>query len=151
MRFCSGPLTCALAASVSLGAFASAEAEARSISACKEAWSKAVRSYLTDNRRAAPDGTIPDDLDEIEAASQAWEDAFQPACDIEQAGDKPAARVEAAALGVRILARLDRRGCARFLEFFMESTRPSEICQAAAAEASMIDLRRDVEASIPIR
>lgn len=132
--------------------FASAlavRAEARSAGDCKLAWSKAVRSYLTKNRKAAPDGSVPADMDAMERAAQAWMEAFAPACSIEAAGDKPAARVEAALLGTRILAQLDPRGCARFLEYYMESTRPTELCQAAAGGAPSDALRQQIAATIP--
>lgn len=133
--------------------FASSPAEARTVDACQEAWSKAVRSYLTKNRKAAPDGTVPkqQDLDGMEAAAQQWIAAFRPACQIEADGDKPAARVEAAVIGVKILARLDTRGCSRFLEYYMQSSRSQEICRGAATRPSEITLRNQIGESIPTR
>lgn len=126
------------------------QGRARSIDDCQSAWSKAVRSYLTKNRKAAPDGSVPKDMDALEAASQQWLTAFRPACELEAAGDKPGARVEAAALGVKILAKLDLRGCSRFLEYYMQSTRSQEICRTAVA-ADDGDLRQQIESSIPER
>lgn len=123
-------------------------AEARSLDACQLAWSKAVRSYLTKNRKAAPDGTVPNTMEAMEEAAQRWLSAFRPACQIEAAGDKPSARVEAATLGVKILARLDLRGCTRFLEYYMESTRSQDICRAATSGRNS-DLREDIQRSIP--
>lgn len=129
----------------------SSVAEARSLGDCQLAWSKAVRSYLTKNRKAAPDGSVPKDMDGLEASAQQWLVAFRPACEIEAAGDKPSARVEAAALGVRILARLDNRGCSRFLEYFMQSTRSLDICRTAASTSNMETLRQQIDRSIPER
>lgn len=126
-------------------------AEARSLSDCQLAWSKAVRSYLTKNRKAAPDGSVPKDMDGLEASAQQWLIAFRPACQIEASGDKPAARVEAAALGVQILARLDTRGCSRFLEYYMQSTRSEDICRSAASSSNMETLRQQIDRSIPER
>lgn len=129
--------------------FSAREAEARSMGDCKQAWSKAVRSYLTTNRRAAPDGSTPQTMDAMEAAATQWMDAFSSACEIESSGDKPAARIEAAMLGTKILARLDPRGCARFLEFYMESTRPKDLCQAAASGAGNEALRTQLSSTLP--
>jgi hypothetical protein len=140
----------ALGLAVGLLASLRGEAVARTPADCKLAWSKAVRSYLTKNRKAAPDGSIPEDMAAMEAAAEQWLEAFQPACEIEAAGDKATARVEAAALGVEILARLDQRGCARFLEYFMESTRPQEICRAAPT-APEGQLREQIQTTIPRR
>lgn len=142
-------LLAAAGAVLALGLSAPEPAEARSLGECQLAWSKAVRSYLTTNRRAAPDGTVPEDMDAMEAAAEQWMRAFRPACDLEAAGDKPSARVEAALLGVKILAELDPRGCARFLEYYMESTRSTEICRSAAGAAEDGDLRRRIGATIP--
>lgn len=125
-------------------------AEARTTDECLQAWSKAVRSYLTQNRKAAPDGTVPKDMEGTELAAQKWLSAFRPACEFEAAGDKPSARIEAAALGVKILARLDLRGCSRFLEYYMQSTRPREICRVARS-ADDDQLRRQIETTIPSR
>ncbi|MEL6183995.1 MAG: hypothetical protein AAFU79_05160 [Myxococcota bacterium] len=133
--------------------WSSPAAHARTVDACQEAWSKAVRSYLTKNRKAAPDGTVPkqQDLDGMEAAAQQWIAAFRPACEIEADGDKPSARVEAAMIGVKILARLDTRGCSRFLEYYMQSSRSQEICRGAATRPSEVTLRDQIGTSIPRR
>lgn len=114
------------------------------------AWSRAVRSYLTQNRRAAPDGTVPQDLDAEELAVQAWLRAFQPACRLEAEGRKAEARVEAATIGVNILVRLDPRGCETFLSSYMQSSRPSDICSAARADAN-VDVRDQISRTIPPR
>ena len=126
-----------------------APAQARSETECMTAWARAVRSYLTQNRKANPDGTLPEDLDGEEAAAQAWMRAFSPACTIEQSGETEQARVEAALIGTRILARLDPRGCTTFLGSFMESTRPSDICSAATQDG--IDIRTQIARTIPPR
>lgn len=125
-------------------------AAARSETDCMSAWSRAVRSYLTQNRRAAPDGTVPRDLDGEELAVQAWLQAFRPACQLEAEGRAAEARVEAATIGVRVLARLDVRGCQTFMSAYMQSSRSSDICSAARANAD-IDLREQVARSIPAR
>ena len=139
------------AAALSLAAvMVATPAQARSLDDCQLAWSKAVRSYLTKNRTAGPDGQVPSDMDGMEAAAQAWLTAFRPACEMEAEGDKGGARVEAAVLGLTILARLDMRGCARFLEYFMQSTRSAEICRAANT-ASTEELRDRVARTIPAR
>jgi len=135
---------------VAAGVSAPTPAPARSETDCMSAWSRAVRSYLTQNRRAAPDGTIPGDLDAEELAVQAWLRAFQPACRLELEGRAPEARVEAAAIGVRILARLDPRGCQTFLASYMQSSRPTDICAAAQAGAQ-VDVRGQIARTIPPR
>lgn len=117
---------------------------------CQLAWAQAVRSYLTKNQRAAPDGSVPTNMDETEAAAERWNQAFRPACELEAGGDKTSARIEAAALGAKILARLDLRGCGRFLEYYMESTRPQEVCRAAG-RGDDDDLRQQIERTIPAR
>lgn len=124
--------------------------EARSEGDCASAWSRAVRSYLTQNRRAAPDGTVPSDLDGEELAAQAWVDAFRPACVLEASGDGEGARIQAAVIGVQVLARLDPGGCQRFLSSYMESSRPQDICSAAAAGTGQ-DLSNQIASSIPPR
>jgi len=123
---------------------------ARTETDCKTAWSRAVRSYLTQNRRAAPDGTVPEDLDGEELAVQAWLRAFEPACRLEAQDRTDEARVEAAAIGVRILARLDPRGCVTFLRAYMQSSRPQDICSAVQTDAP-IDLGSQIAATIPRR
>jgi hypothetical protein len=100
------------------------------------AWSKAVRSYLTKNRISGPDGVVPKDLDEQEMVSQAWMEAFAPACSLEAAGKKAEARVRAAEIGVEVLAKLDAKGCQRFLKYYMEADNAESICTAASGGAS---------------
>ena len=124
---------------------------ARSPEVCQLAWSKAVRSYLTKNRRAGPTGSVPTDMDSMEAAAQAWLSAFAPACELEAEGDARSARLEAAAIGAQILARLDPRGCMRFLEYYMQSTRPRDICRAAAGQDPRANLRDQLARTIPSR
>jgi len=121
---------------------------ARTAPECMTAWSRAVRSYLTQNRKATPDGKVPEDLDAEEVAAQAWMEAFRPACEMEQSGQASEARVEAALIGVRILTRLDPRGCESFLNAYMNSDRPRDICSAAGQG---IDVRDDIARTIPSR
>ncbi len=128
--------------------FTPAPAQARDLDSCQTAWSQAVRSYLTKNRKAGPDGKVPKDIDEAELAAQAWAATFRSACQLEAGGQKAEARVEAAAIGVEVLAKLDPRGCARFLEYYMQSTRGNDICSAAGTMDSA-ELRRQIESSIP--
>ncbi|MEM1025056.1 MAG: hypothetical protein AAGD10_08080 [Myxococcota bacterium] len=131
------------------GLFASpGEVWARSGPECMTAWSRAVRSYLSQNRKATPDGKVPDDLDGEEMAAQAWMEAFRPACELEQSGDSSEARVQAALTGTLILARLDPQGCEAFLLSYMSSDRPRDICSAAGQG---IDVRDDIARSIPER
>jgi hypothetical protein len=129
-----------------LGLATPSQAWARSAPECMTAWSRAVRSYLTQNRKATPDGRVPDDLDGEEAAAQAWMGAFRPACETEQSGQAAEARVQAAVIGVRILTRLDPNGCEAFLSAYMSSDRPRDICSAAGQG---IDVRDDIARSIP--
>lgn len=124
-------------------------AEARDKDDCKRAWSQAVRSYLTANRRAGPDGKIPKDMDEEELSAQAWMAAFAPACDLESEGRKVAARLEAAMIGVTILAKLDPRGCGRFMQYYMDSTKPKDACDMAARGSGTAEIRAVIERSIP--
>lgn len=125
-------------------------AEARDKASCQQAWSQAVRSYLTANRKAAPDGTVPKDMDAKELADQAWLASFSAACDLEANGDKAGARVEAAMIGVQVLARLDARGCERFMQYYMDSTRGRDVCSVGAT-ASTAELREKIAAAIPSR
>lgn len=127
-----------------------AKALARSETDCASAWSRAVRSYLTQNRRAAPDGTVPEDLDGEELAAQAWVDAFRPACRLEAAGDGRGARVAAAAAGVAILVRLDPNGCTRFLSAYMGSSEPQALC-SMATEAPRSELEKALSPTLPAR
>ena len=53
---------------------------------CQDAWSRAVRSFLTQNRKAGPDGKQPKTLDDEELIAQAWSSAFDPACKLEDGG-----------------------------------------------------------------
>lgn len=138
-------------ASVGLaGLLIASVALARSKNDCETAWARSVRSYLTQNRKAAPDGSIPKTLDDEELAAQAWNAAFGPACDLEQQGEKKAARVEAAMIGARILAKLDPRGCVRFMDVYMQSSRAKDICDVAGSAGSA-DVRRRIEETIPAR
>lgn len=126
-------------------------AEARTQDACQTAWAKAVRSYLTQNRKAGPDGKQPTTVDEEELTAQAWEQAFQGACKLEQDGLKPEARIEAAALGVQILAKLDARGCSRFMEFYMGSTKAKDVCDMVSTGAGSAEIRQAIESSVPTK
>ncbi|MBX2814219.1 MAG: hypothetical protein KTR25_20590 [Myxococcales bacterium] len=109
------------------------EAGARTIEQCQQVWSKAVRSYLTQNRKAAPDGSIPQDMEALDAAARQWLSAFRPACEREGSGDRSGARVLAAHIGVRILAKVDGKACTRFLEYYMRASKPVMICQTASS------------------
>lgn len=126
-------------------------AEARTADACRTAWAKAVRSYLTQNRRAGPDGKVPANVDEEELVAQAWEKAFEPACKLEQDGLKPEARIEAAMLGVQILGKLDPRGCSRFMQYYMGSTKAKDVCDMVPAGSGSAELRGAIERSIPAK
>ncbi|MEQ9503396.1 MAG: hypothetical protein RIT81_41430 [Deltaproteobacteria bacterium] len=128
----------------------STHAEARDKNSCQQAWSQAVRSYLTTNRKAAPDGTVPKDLDAKELADQAWLASFSAACDLEANGDKAGARVEAAMIGVQVLARLDARGCERFMQYYMDSTQGRDVCSVGTT-ASTAELRKKIATAIPSR
>ena len=106
-------------------------AMARDIEDCQLMWGQAVRSYLTQNRTKGPE-----------------DEAFKPACELEAKGDKPAARVEAVTIGVKALAALDMRGCARFMETYIGATLPAKICEAAKGDDAE-GLKKLVEGSLP--
>ena len=136
---------------VMVGIGAAGAAFARDATDCQESWAKAVRSYLTQNRRAGPDGKVPANVDEEELVAQAWQQAFAPACKLEADGSKPEARVEAALLGVQILSKLDPRGCSRFMEYYMGSTRAKDICDMVAGGSGTAEIRASIEGSIPAK
>lgn len=92
-------------------------ATARTAEDCQLAWGQAVRSYLTQNRTKGPE-----------------DEAFAPACKLEAEGKKDEARVEAVAIGASALAKLDGRGCQRFMETYIESTRPKDVCDNASGD-----------------
>lgn len=106
----------------------------RSVEDCKARWGSAVRSYLTQNRRAGPSGKIPKTLDEAEEVATAWVELFGPACQLEAKGSKREARLMAATLGTSTLARLDPRACQRFLHYFMKAKDPERVCRSALDE-----------------
>ncbi len=108
-------------------------AEAREPEECQLAWGQAVRSYLTQNRTKGPDDAV-----------------FAPACEMEAQGKKDEARIEAAIIGAKALARLDAKGCARFMESYMSATRGKDICDTALQEDPSA-LRKLIVASIPAR
>jgi hypothetical protein len=118
--------------------------------ACQDSWARAVRSFLTQNRKAGPDGAQPKTLDDEELIAQAWTSAFDPACKLEDGGNKQGARVEAAMIGAQILARLDPKGCISFMSSYMQSTKAKDICDVAGSAGSE-DLRKRIEGSIPAR
>jgi hypothetical protein len=123
----------ALAASAVVGTVGAGAAEARGVEDCQLAWGQAVRSYLTQNRTKGPEDVV-----------------FRPACTIESQGDKAKARVEAVVIGVQALVKLDAKGCARFLESYVEAREPQAICNKAQQTPDDVDgLRRLVETSIP--
>lgn len=109
-------------------------AEARSLSDCKMAWSKAVRSYLSQNRSAGPDGTVPASIEDKDRVDQAWLDAFTPACEQEAKRDKRGARLTASATGAQVLQRLDPKACQRFLSYYMRVKDADVVCAAASTE-----------------
>jgi hypothetical protein len=117
---------------------------------CQDAWSRAVRSFLTQNRKAGPDGNQPKTLDDEELIAQAWTGAFDPACKLEESGKKKEARVEAALIGAQILAKLDKRGCIGFMNAYMQSSKAKDICDVAGSAGSE-ELRKQIEGSIPAR
>jgi hypothetical protein len=117
---------------------------------CQDAWSRAVRSFLTQNRKAGPDGNQPKTLDDEELIAQAWTGAFDASCKLEDEGKKKEARVEAALIGAQILARLDKKGCVGFMNAYMQSTKAKDICDVAGSAQSE-ELRRQIEGSIPAR
>lgn len=112
--------------------FLAVSAEARAPEDCALAWGQAVRSYLTQNRTKGPE-------DEV----------FKPACEIEARGDKAGARIEAVLIGTKALAKLDPRGCARFLEVYVEASGPNEICQAAVQGQDDEALRKKIASAVP--
>lgn len=121
----------ALGAVVLVGAGAGA-VQARSVEDCQLKWGQAVRSYLTQNRTKGPEDV-----------------AFKPACDIEAGGDKPKARVEAAIIGAMALAKLDMKGCKKFMEVYMQSSEPQKVCEQAAGAGDKEALRTLVAGSLP--
>lgn len=123
---------------------------ARDADDCKNAWSSAVRSYLTQNRKAAPDGKIPTTVDEAELAAQEWSRVFAPACALEAAGKKADARVEAALIGARILAKLDPNACIGFMTSYMQSSRAEDVCTMAASPDPE-SARKTIASSLPAR
>jgi hypothetical protein len=123
-------------------------AGARTKDDCQTQWARSVRSYLTQNRKAGPDGAVPATVDDEELAAQAWEAAFGPACDLEQQGKRKEARVEAALIGAQILSKLDARGCVQFMDAYMQSSRAKDICDVARSGATA-DVRQKIETSIP--
>ena len=125
-------------------------AEARSPAECKMKWAQAVRSYLTQNRKAGPDGRVPTNLDEQELVAQAWLETFSPACRIEADGDKKTARLEAAMIGAVTLAKLDPKGCRRFMQYFMGSERPKDVCDTAQ-QGGGTELRDRIARTLPRR
>ena len=110
-----------------------ASAWARDLEDCQMWWGQAVRSYLTQNRTQGPE-------DEV----------FKPACEIEAKGDKDGARIEAIMIGVRALAKLDQKGCGRFMGLYIGAGSPEEICMAATGE-DMEKLREIVLNNLPPR
>ncbi len=123
----------AMATAAVLGTFTASPAEARGVEDCQLAWGQAVRSYLTQNRTKGPEDVV-----------------FKPACTIESSGDKSKARVEAVVIGVQELVKLDPKGCARFLQSYVEAREPQVICNKAVSSPEDVEgLRRLVTQSIP--
>jgi len=111
-------------------------AAARPVEECKTRWGSAVRSYLTKNRRAGPDGRVPKDIDEAEEVVQAWIAMFNEPCRLEASGERRKGRLLAASRGTATLAKLDPTACQRFLQYFMKAKTPEQMCQAAVDGAS---------------
>jgi hypothetical protein len=108
-------------------------AQAREPEECQLAWGQAVRSYLTQNRTKGPEDAV-----------------FAPACAIEASGKKDEARIEAAIIGAQALAKLDPKGCQRFMESYMSSNRPKDVCDTANGQDAGA-LRKIIMDSIPPR
>jgi len=106
------PQTLAVLA-LSVGLFAAAPAGARTIDDCALAWAQAARSYLTQNRTKGPEDQV-----------------FRSACQLEGT-DKDKARIEAILVGVKSLMKVDKNGCRRFLESYVEAKESDKICDAA--------------------
>jgi hypothetical protein len=106
-------------------------AYARSVEDCALAWGQAVRSYLTQNRTKGPD-----------------DETFKAACEMESS-DKSRARVEAVLIGTKALAKLDPRGCAKFLESYVEANGPAKLCDAALKGTDDGTLRKMIGDSLP--
>lgn len=77
------------------------------------AWAQAARSYLTQNRTKGPEDQV-----------------FRTACQLEGT-DKDKARIEAILVGVKSLMKVDKNGCRRFLESYVEAKESDKICDAA--------------------
>lgn len=136
---------CALALTTT---FVAQAAWARDASDCKEAWARAARSYLKQNRTAAPDGKVPANMDETELTNQAWMEVFAGACQTEASGNKVEARLEAAAAAATVLAKLDPSGCGAFMTSYMGSDRGKDVCDLAR-KGGTAELRDKIKASVP--
>jgi hypothetical protein len=130
--------------------FSAESAYARDASDCKEAWARAARSYLKQNRTSAPDGKVPANLDDTELANQAWMEVFAGSCKTEAGGNKAEARLEAAAAAASVLSKLDPRGCTSFMESYMGSDRGKDICDLAR-KGGGIELTEKIKASVPAK
>lgn len=106
---------------------------ARDPEECQERWGRALRSYLTQNRTKGPEDKV-----------------FAGACALEGQGKKDEARVEAVLVGARELNRLDPRGCQRFMESYVGSSRPKDVCDTAAGGDEGA-LRKLIQESMPPR
>ncbi|MFO0728654.1 MAG: hypothetical protein U1E65_33060 [Myxococcota bacterium] len=87
---------------------------ARTVDDCALAWGQAARSYLTQNRTKGPEDQV-----------------FRSACQLES-NDKDKARVEAILAGTKSLVKVDKAGCRRFLESYVQAQESDKICDAAA-------------------
>lgn len=123
-------------------------AQARDAADCKEAWARAARSYLKQNRTAAPDGKTPANMDDTELANQAWMEVFAGACQTEASGNKVEARLEAAAAAAAVLSKLDPAGCSSFMTSYMGSDRGKDVCDLARSGGSA-ELKEKIKASVP--
>ena len=115
-------------------------AEAREPEECQMAWGQAVRSYLTQNRTENHWKPILGENDT----------AFASACQLEVGGKKDDARVEAVMIGAKALAQLDPKGCQRFMASYVNSSKPKDVCDAAAG-GDDARLRKLITQSMPAR
>ncbi|MCK6552161.1 hypothetical protein L6R52_40395 [Myxococcota bacterium] len=123
----------ALALVIAGGSLWAGSADARDPEECQLKWGQAVRSYLTQNRTKGPEDKV-----------------FAAACTLEGEGKKDEARVEAVLIGARELSKLDARGCVRFMESYVGSSRPKDVCDLAAGGDEGA-LRKAITDSMPPR
>lgn len=127
-------------------------AEARDVDDCKRTWARAVRSYVARSRaKVGPDGAAPQSIDDEERIAQAWLQVFSEACGLEADGQKAASRLEAALSGARALIQVNPPACAKFMQHYMGSNRPQDVCDMVKSGTGSEGVRRALESSIPPR